>query len=578
MENDVAKKKQENINKQIDDIRSKIKFFEIELGRHQPDDYIDYYEEYPDNELSVEEAYKKHLEDVASARDKLLIEKEELENKKRVLEINIKRKDRNARYLEEKSKYADGKFVNDLPNKKVLDDDVFERKEYAKQIADYICDPSLKSPYNVAIFGNWGVGKTVFGKRIQSYINSSEEAKKIKIVNFNASDYASKIINYSSEEHIEQQWGNLLSEFLLEFEKEHPILAPYKYGLSRLKNKWYIYLRYTLVLVLIALITVAINIFNENSSVWISRIGVSFSGIMVLVPALKSIISLYKPLVEDVKKKSFVLPNYSDVLGTRKRATEDLKILLDAWIPRKDNKIVVFVDDCDRCSIEGVMELIEAMHLFLSIDKLFFIFMIDEKVLSDTVSHYYNKNESVFLLESFLQKYIARTITLDVKGCAEYVRILSDEIESVTGEKCCLKPDEYDAFISFITGEELVTPRIILRLLNSIILLKKTFMKKPEVYQELDFNELMAWYLFGYFYTDYYNLLKARFNDDYQYLSLEKLITKEKEKMWNFGDSSIWNTLSDVPVVSLMIVERRMGELISQCIRIESHIIGESDS
>ena len=66
---------------------------------------------------------------------------------------------------------------------------------------------------------------------------------------------------------------------------------------------------------------------------------------------LSASIPLSKKVIDTLK-----MPSYVEQLGTRERVSDDLKILLKAWLPKNNQKIVIFVDELDRCSEKGISE------------------------------------------------------------------------------------------------------------------------------------------------------------------------------------------------------------------------------
>lgn len=59
------------------------------------------------------------------------------------------------------------------------------------------------------------------------------------------------------------------------------------------------------------------------------------------------------------------VPDYKGILGFVHQVVDDLKIVFEI-IPRKYKKLVIFVDDLDRCSPQNVARVMEGINLFLA--------------------------------------------------------------------------------------------------------------------------------------------------------------------------------------------------------------------
>lgn len=55
-------------------------------------------------------------------------------------------------------------------------------------------------------------------------------------------------------------------------------------------------------------------------------------------------------------------------------------------------RLVIFIDDLDRCLPDVALEVIEALKLYLNIDSLIFVVGLDETVVKEVVNAYYKKN------------------------------------------------------------------------------------------------------------------------------------------------------------------------------------------
>ena len=93
-----------------------------------------------------------------------------------------------AAYRANIENYKSGTILNDRETKQ----DLFNRKDRAKLIADFICKPSTKAHMNIGIFAKWGEGKTTFLDFIEDSIKINKASKNFHIVKYDASEYEDK--------------------------------------------------------------------------------------------------------------------------------------------------------------------------------------------------------------------------------------------------------------------------------------------------------------------------------------------------------------------------------------------------
>lgn len=69
--------------------------------------------------------------------------------------------------------------------------------------------------------------------------------------------------------------------------------------------------------------------------------------------------------------------------------TEDLERVVTE--KNDDKKIVVFIDDLDRCSLENVLEVLDTLKLFLGIKNFIFVIAVDMSKIKLDWSYKYGK-------------------------------------------------------------------------------------------------------------------------------------------------------------------------------------------
>jgi transcriptional regulator with XRE-family HTH domain len=72
----------------------------------------------------------------------------------------------------------------------------------------------------------------------------------------------------------------------------------------------------------------------------------------------------------------------------------EFETALRSWIEYilgPSDRMVIFIDDLDRCMPEVALQVVEAMHLYLNIEKLIFVVGVDKKVVEKLVVEHYKK-------------------------------------------------------------------------------------------------------------------------------------------------------------------------------------------
>jgi predicted KAP-like P-loop ATPase len=130
----------------------------------------------------------------------------------------------------------------------------------------------------------------------------------------------------------------------------------------------------------------------------------------------------------------------------------------------EDKRIVVLIDDLDRCSLDNVLEILETLKLFLGIKNFIFVIAVDMSKIKLAWSYKYGKidetaNEGLKYLEKIFQ--IEKAIPVPTpEQVKEYLK--------------CLIPHCPDDLIEVISLTGIKNPRNIKRLLNLISLRANT--------------------------------------------------------------------------------------------------------
>ncbi len=520
------------------------------------------------------DGYEEYREELSNVYDGLCSRQETI--RKQIFDLEYKElcAKRKEDWEKEKTVFQKGNIANDAITDDELKVDIFNRIKTANNVADIFLKNDLKSPYNIAVLGDWGTGKTTFLNYIKKSITDKNGKKgNVKVVEYNAAEYSSRVLADNNHiEHIEQQWSNLLKTLFEAYEIEHPFLGAIKYNYRRLKYKRSVgrVLLYLLCVLCVTGVVFAFNYFTQkdikfDSSFWkTNTIGNIALGIVVFAPLVKKALTVSVPLVDRVSGMAS-MPKYYEELGKREKITFDVKNLLDVWVRKPEERVVILVDDCDRCSKEGIMELFESMHLFLGLEKLFFVFAIDPRLLNSAVALYYGKDGSHALVEQFLQKYVASTVVLNKPDFSNLICNLETIIEPKEELKHCLSDSEYKLCLDIVDSEP-NTPRSVKRFINNIISLKDYYMSNELLGEQTEFKHIISWYALNYYHTDVCELLREKISNTYRNYYLKKFSLLHRVFIGDkdFKETPIWKSLSNMYVIEAMMIDLEMGMQISK--------------
>ena len=300
-------------------------------------------------------------------------------------------------------------------------------------VADLI-NESGDNPISIGVSGNWGSGKSSMVKMIGEDLkkkNSAEENTFI-FLEFNAWLYQ----GYDdAKTALLQSVAKKLSE---EMKKKH---IP-----DKDKTLWKRFQKFT----------------KRINWLQVSKIGLPLLAGLIPgaapVGVVASLISSVKNSVDtpDDKEKNSeavgtalneLLSNFDDILKddeakSTTQQIEELRKDFEEILEKLNIRLVVLVDDLDRCLPETAISTLEAMRLLLFVKRTAFIIAADEQMIRNGVrAHFGNVDLSDDLVTSYFDKLIQVPITVPRLGIPEvkvYTFLLFLELEVRRGH---VKPD-----------------------------------------------------------------------------------------------------------------------------------------
>lgn len=291
----------------------------------------------------------------------------------------------------------------------------FNFKVYADALSRVISNDNTKTPLVIGILGDWGSGKTslmlTIKKNLEEIEPSSEESLKIKSVWFNA-----------WEQNFEQ--GNILTGPSLLYHVYNE-LGGEKSGSEKVKE------------------------FGENILKASAKI------------AVNTAIRKYMGLTIDEVKNIF-----ENETASRANLAESFQNAINDYVKKEYKRVVVFIDDLDRCLPENAVEILEVIKLFLNAEHCIFIIGVDRGVIAESIrvrykDFYLDSQEYEFPItgDNYLEKIFQLSFQLPP--------IKSEDVEKYI-DKGLKVPDFYKPYLKMITQGIDTNPRKIKRILNVI--------------------------------------------------------------------------------------------------------------
>ena len=295
------------------------------------------------------------------------------------------------------------------------------------QIAETVTEIIKKSEpkFTLGIYGEWGTGKSTLMKSIQSKLELDNK-KKILTVWFNA-------------------WR-------FEREENFATIALMKtIGYKMAKNEKF-----------------------ENLSQLILR-GMKITGKDLFRKAVLETIMTEKGVDEIEKKlteKMAFLDNldkdtiYFDGIETISNEFKKIRKLKK----NKDYRMVVFIDDLDRCSPKKALEVLESIKIFLDIEGFIYVIGISVETLNRLISYAYK--ETGIQGKEYIKKIIQVPIKIPKWDKADIEKLIEEQISHNLN-------NDYNKFVilnaSIIAKAVNYNPRQVKRFINNIIIAVETF-------------------------------------------------------------------------------------------------------
>jgi hypothetical protein len=254
-------------------------------------------------------------------------------------------------------------------------------------------------PLTIGIYGAWGTGKSFLMDKIAKKLSSKDDVKQIEklplwrkvlrkaderdpVIWFEAWDYNSS----------DKLWAGLVERIFLGIENSglgwyEQLRINVRRNLERHWRRWRAKIfPYTLIAIVTAGLMVGFALANLKD--WATVFG--GSTLLVILLSLGRLLAdvLSTPASQRIVDL-FANADYKSDFGFMGRIKQDLESFANSLPPQM--KVVVFIDDLDRCDPKKAVEVLEAVKLLLDFDRFIVFLALDARIITHAIEDHYGK-------------------------------------------------------------------------------------------------------------------------------------------------------------------------------------------
>lgn len=376
-------------------------------------------------------------------------------------------------------------FLKDATLKNV-DDDQFRYQDFANNLRKIIeCN---KTPFNIAIVGKWGLGKSSLINMALAPLRKKEE--EYLVCDINAWKYEKDEIGKA---FLKELYENVRKQKILSFNffhKEYDKLVKDDLNKENIINKngnWKKLGCFVLISFVVSLIAffiyckVSNDFYGINFSTWefIESTSLRYCkniGSILIIPLVVWLGKLFMDKLNVPVSKNYEV---SFPLETQADYEIYLRNLLDKYCNKNPNKkIVVVVDDLDRLSAAKIVEALDALKIFMEYEEFVFIVPFDDEILKKAldnnklkqINDYDNRYDGDMVLDKLFQYkiYLPQLIKSDMRNYA--FQICREDCSDFIKEFFAGSQELFEEIVGkILIHNNVSTPRQVKKIINTFI-------------------------------------------------------------------------------------------------------------
>ena len=346
------------------------------------------------------------------------------------------------------------------------ENDILETKRYAESLKDTILN--APTPFNIGLYGEWGSGKSSIIKTAQTQLEANKD-QKVKFVIYDAWKYANdsfrRMFLKTLHEQLKFDGTNFFDSFYQNTTQDKTIEQ---------KFNW----KYLVLILVFGLLLVGLSyaFFDNDTKSTTITIQAIFTIVVALVAFFKNAFTDYKITLS--KPAMFAPEQFEEAFDEITQWLFDKKQLAHPrkWISEKSikesvcDKLVIVVDNIDRCDKKTAYELLTNIKNFIGTEKgIIFLVPVDDEALKRHMQEYNKENSKE--ADEFLRKFFNTTIKIkhfQPRDLFEFANKLN------SNNTLGFTPDT----INIVAKEYASNPRRIIQLFNNLTSELKTIEAK----------------------------------------------------------------------------------------------------
>ena len=295
------------------------------------------------------------------------------------------------------------------------EEDFLERKKIGKYLAEKIIMNKKVEALNIGIYANWGSGKTQVFNFIKQNLKTKKSLKDY--FNFRSNkemQYFCEVVDFDAWQYndLEHIWASLMMELMKKCMSKNFFYFIYLWHklLMFIKTKWSeVLLKSIIILLLFLCIQQISHALNNNVIINILNLSwwAKFAGI-ILLAIFPDLFAFGFLNIDKEFLKCFKTPDYSEQLGFRKEIKDLICYTLSYLSNKGKKRIVLFIDNLDRCSFSNIKQIIDSISQFLEIcnkneTNLITIFAMDKSIIQNALKE---ENIPADKFDEYLDKII----------------------------------------------------------------------------------------------------------------------------------------------------------------------------
>lgn len=274
--------------------------------------------------------------------------------------------------------------LDKLPTEENLDSvafaDILGRNKFIENFIRLLA--SIKGHYSIAFDGRWGSGKTFFVKQTERIIRQLFRYKE----EFN------EYYEIESNPNLCQKFQELFDDDEI---KAHPMMTFY-YDAWQHDNHQNALL--SLVFELIKMISSMNPQFKIKPTYWDNLRN-------TIVPIVQGVMNQFTGI--DLEKFNYNVNEILQHVQEEDDLDKLLKKFFETLLPNENIRLVIFIDELDRCKPDYAVQLLEHIKHYIVSDRITFVFSVNFEQLQHTIKHYYgNDFEASMYLDKFFDLHI----------------------------------------------------------------------------------------------------------------------------------------------------------------------------